>query len=188
MPAADSANKAENCNTWSPWVSGSHPFNNTEIERIKKSDIEAFCPSSKGGRISEIKCKDDKGEPFSERGFTENGDHSFKFMCGNLSLGDKGAECRPITTNGTCPDYAVKFHCICDPITSMCFKYSFSSCQKFYSSNKKTVRHKDYLFTTAPKHSTILTDSIDTHRLYNVSSKQTQSINSEKGFGAFGNR
>lgn len=102
------------CNDWSEWINHSRPTNRMESEIPTDNDLDLLCPRRLNGRITDMRCKDDKGEPFSpSNSFSLNGDKSLNFSCGVLPDGRRGVVCVPIAVNTTCPDYAVNFYCEC---------------------------------------------------------------------------
>ena len=87
-----------------------------ENDTVTVQEINKFCPVAAGGEISLIKCRDDKGEPFSQKYNFTSGDSLYVYSCGKFNDDDTwGAKCKAIKTNGTCPDYSFELTCICDP-------------------------------------------------------------------------
>lgn len=106
--------KTAKCNSWSEWINRFSSVNRSGSEYVTKDELEIICPSSANGFISGMKCRDDKGEPFKpSSNFSLSGDKAFKFRCGDLTGGNKGAECFPVFGNGSCPDYEIQFECSC---------------------------------------------------------------------------
>lgn len=97
------------CGNWSTWVNNSYSAIN-ETELATKNELQNFCPN---GRISAIKCKDDKGEPFKEIYNKTSGDNKYVFTCGEFGDGSWGIKCHTINVNASCPDYAFQVSCNC---------------------------------------------------------------------------
>lgn len=87
--------------------------NGNEHEYLTPEQVEQLCPSSKGGVVTRFECKDEKGEPKHNKTNVLSPDHNYRYWC-NL---EDGAKCELINTNETCPDYAIRIHCTCDPGT-----------------------------------------------------------------------
>ena len=100
------------CDTWSPWISNFTPYpDGSERELLTDEIRESLCSIRFGGTISNMKCMDDKGEPFPTRYNITSGDGRYVYSCGL----DIGVICEIIHENGICPDYRYSVFCTCDP-------------------------------------------------------------------------
>ena len=88
--------------------------------------LSAFCPSAEGGTLR-INCADDKGESIiatvQAKAYTASCSHANGLICS----GNK-------QTNGHCPDFSVRYTCICPTTTT-------TNTLKTGSSLKPTTRH-----------------------------------------------
>lgn len=113
------------CNHWSEWFNQSRPTNSTESEIPTDNDLELLCPLH--SQITDIRCKDDKGEPLRPNNtYILSGDKTFKFNCGIQLDGRRGVDCYPVTKNVSCPDYAIKLFCSCSSMYTYLLIYCFN--------------------------------------------------------------
>ena len=88
--------------------------------------------------VTDITCRDEKGEPFSHTFNRTSGDNGYMYTCSP----ELGARCWTIKNNASCQDYALRVYCECPSRTTrgMCM---------FEDSNsqlKKSIK-VNYLYT-----------------------------------------